>query len=1806
MQSVDIVTSIKQVFSEQDTTVLISALRQDEHVWNALQDTDLLMKLIQNVKRELTAWTPAAIFCLAESLPCPADLQNLSLGIEGVTRQQSIDFFEKIGRSGNNPKNLQEAGFAALALRERRKLVKSWDQLSDEIQNEEYGQGTGILDRWKTVISILSELVPDKEALFSELLSLPGKIGRDLVSHAVLSNPSPIKEKVNLLANLLFGLDLSAQIDWLQSLALRGELPLSEQLAKLLIANTTTNLLNGFLSTELSTLDLPQVAAKAVRLQHAATLFQLAGKEIEAERYLNSAIETLAYLNTGMRLQQSCIHPTLVSECEKTGQTVDPEVGDHSGLQGELLLSAAINGNKGTSKNFPGNFGRSYNDLRNAAKLAASGEIEKARDLARPSIDAFIRFIQNTSSDYSPKFLVNWQPEDFIDLLMTLDYLKEAAIAAEWFLRYQPTNARLLGLMGSLFSKNEQPEMAAKSLSLAVTLDPTSPDNRRLLARLHETNGRFADAVDEWMQVLDLSAEPPVEDKIQMAKAAIHAGQFENTYNICKSILEEDAFNGVAACYLGQAAGQMGKIDEASEQLQKSTLLAPDFAESWLAFARHQKQNGDVQKAYETLRSASYSLPDSSEINLELALMSMGTGRPSEALPHLRLAASLQPENLDVATMLVNALTVLGHKDEALEFLEKVRRNWPEEVNLARSHGLLLQEAGKYQDAVQPLSVVSRKDSGDEDAVVNLCLSLLESTLDHLVIDGKIKPNINLAEVAQIVSTLITKRPETIRGHLILGALQYSMGNLDDAFDEFKAAAELSAGKDNDTHWIAQGGLGKTALALNRPEVALAVLDEAAHDQPKNVTIQRLLVPTYLKANLPQEALITANHALELDPEDVDNLVWYAQTMLDIGNKDEAVKSIRKASDGLNASPKSLINLAALGMELNEQPSARKALYDLSTLPNVGSFDFARAAEIQMLLGDISSASDSLSRAIKLSNPVNTDWSFQLACLQKNMGDVAAAQETIRQTITSDPLSTESWLLQADLFEEQGRHQSALESLEKALSLINTKSPSASNEEKRLLHSVFSQYRNVSASEIHSRFSRLMYRLGNLTGALVHSEQALEIDPQNFQFRTQAARLAEAMLLTDRASSLASIPAEQKQILADEEISSEDKEAIAELLSMKAARLIFDQKLAEAEAIFQQICRVSPYGFYKENIEILLTAAIGNILDVKDKVDNHVVQHLLDSKKSKPSFLLSGISIAAMDAALSVERWDLAMKLAGQIVTEYPLEPAAHLAFCRALVRSAEDLQLRKDIGIQKHLPSGEIFSQALQDRFEVEILTAAKQTNSQEITIWQKRGLMVFGGKASLDQINPEELTQTSEQSAYLQALRLAGRPSDAVHSGEKFEETPQILLQISLAYADVNPRVGLDLCQHMLDSTPSNAVQFAASAKLAELSGEIGLAIDFLNDALQIYPDEPAWRSWLARLLSHQKDFDTAAIHMEEAVAMDPGSAENWESLGKLYSKSKQNDQAIHAFSKAIELAPQNPDTLLSLASSYRASGNIQDALDCIEKAIELNVKPEKPLLLRAEISRDLGNLSDAIKYTKEAIDIDPGNANAYQFLAQTQRIAGKANDAILTIEDALNNLGNNLDLLIEKAKILHSFRGANDVLSFLQKLASENPRNGEVMGMLAKVYAELGDLKNAESTALESLKVLPNQPDLNVFVGKILRKSGQLDKAAHHFSQAVDQSRMNLEAVLELAHTHQDQREYSKALEAFQLAIQIAPRDVNAYVGAASIYRESKDYSTAEEMLRRAAEIDPSNLTIRRQLGAVVALNLVHSSQEVKTLV
>jgi tetratricopeptide (TPR) repeat protein len=106
--------------------------------------------------------------------------------------------------------------------------------------------------------------------------------------------------------------------------------------------------------------------------------------------------------------------------------------------------------------------------------------------------------------------------------------------------------------------------------------------------------------------------------------------------------------------------------------------------------------------------------------------------------------------------------------------------------------------------------------------------------------------------------------------------------------------------------------------------------------------------------------------------------------------------------------------------------------------------------------------------------------------------------------------------------------------------------------------------------------------------------------------------------------------------------------------------------------------------------------------------------------------------------------------------------------------------------------------------------------------------------------------------------------------------------------------------------------------------------------------------------------------------------------------------------------------------------------------------------------------------------------------------------------------------------------------------------------------------------------------------------------LDHAIHHLSQALDLNPANLEAYFELGRTYQTRRNYQEAAKTYQNAIHIAPKDYRPYYFAGLALKEAKEYQSSEAMLRRAIELSPGEKTIRKQLGAVIALNFVHNGR------
>jgi tetratricopeptide (TPR) repeat protein len=248
--------------------------------------------------------------------------------------------------------------------------------------------------------------------------------------------------------------------------------------------------------------------------------------------------------------------------------------------------------------------------------------------------------------------------------------------------------------------------------------------------------------------------------------------------------------------------------------------------------------------------------------------------------------------------------------------------------------------------------------------------------------------------------------------------------------------------------------------------------------------------------------------------------------------------------------------------------------------------------------------------------------------------------------------------------------------------------------------------------------------------------------------------------------------------------------------------------------------------------------------------------------------------------------------------------------------------------------------------------------------------------------------------------------------------------------------------------------------------------------------------------------------------------------------------------------------------------------------------------------------GDDRKAMEFARDAEKIAPTSPEVRLLTAKILVTRGKDKDALTVLSKSMEELPGCLPLESEHARLIYKLQGAEAAVRILQPLAVKYPDSDQIISTYAAALAECGRPAEAEKAGLLALRLNPDKAEIHLLLGRLYSDAGQLDKSVHHLSESARLAPNQIDAYLDLGQVFTTRRDIQQALDAYQHAMQAAPEDHRAYYLAGLILRDSKDYPAAERMLRRAVALAPSDVNIRRQLGAIVALNLVHNCQEANT--
>jgi tetratricopeptide (TPR) repeat protein len=718
--------------------------------------------------------------------------------------------------------------------------------------------------------------------------------------------------------------------------------------------------------------------------------------------------------------------------------------------------------------------------------------------------------------------------------------------------------------------------------------------------------------------------------------------------------------------------------------------------------------------------------------------------------------------------------------------------------------------------------------------------------------------------------------------------------------------------------------------------------------------------------------------------------------------------------------------------------------------------------------------------------------------------------------------------------------------------------------------------------------SILSFQLGNPQFSLIRTKNWLEIEPTDVEAKILG---VESSLAIGKYSDLPELLDLSKN---DNSLDSREHLAALNIEQALNKEQFLEARRLMNEAITEKLGCLSI-------VAVQLLTVEGNLTDAELKFEEILKSTIITDEQSFVKRV--GITRNLIKAGAALRRWDDILILAQAEAKNHPWNMESLLLYLVTFVKALEFQNASKDLGLETH--SANPFFQKTNVAEELDWLEKTLGSwNEKEIERWLLRGKLANDPNQSNIRSFALVSPRPDDAAVMVAGLSANRQESTAVQVAKKFDSYPITLYELALCQSKSDPEAAMKTLEKCLKIDSNQPLALALKAVIAEKMDRIDVAVTALEEAIKLWPNEFNWRISAARLWNKLGNLSNRIDHLEEAYQLCPGMVPATLELGNSYLQNGNYENCIKVLEPLSRTEPNHYELWETLADAYFHRGDESSALRAAGRASVINPFSVKPYLLSGKINLKNGEIEKALHYAKLALTRNEKDSESNVFLAKVYLKQGEKQKALSALEKASQCKNATVQTMIDHVELIKEINGTRNTRELITTISEKYPENVDVLKMLAKAQEECGDSTAAEQTAKRALLVNPEQPEMHLFLGEIQTKSGQLDQAIQHFSEAIAQNNGQMDGYLMLSKVYEQQREFTKAIETLNQAIDVNPGDTRSYINAANLFRNSKNYLAAEKMLKKAVEIDPKDLSIRRQLGALLALNLVHQSQEVSS--
>jgi tetratricopeptide (TPR) repeat protein len=375
-----------------------------------------------------------------------------------------------------------------------------------------------------------------------------------------------------------------------------------------------------------------------------------------------------------------------------------------------------------------------------------------------------------------------------------------------------------------------------------------------------------------------------------------------------------------------------------------------------------------------------------------------------------------------------------------------------------------------------------------------------------------------------------------------------------------------------------------------------------------------------------------------------------------------------------------------------------------------------------------------------------------------------------------------------------------------------------------------------------------------------------------------------------------------------------------------------------------------------------------------------------------------------------------------------------------------------------------------------------------------------------------------------------------------------------------------------------PNDPASYVNTGRVLASQGELESAAEQFAAAIRLDPNSATAHSNWGIVLYHQQQWNQAITHLRKAVSLKPRDVTNWSVLFQAYLEIKDFPSARTVSAQIERLSPDTAETFRNLGALQGKAGDYPGAVVNLRKALEKDPDSlEAGYNLALALMRE-GHVDDA-RVQLEKLRQTNDNGEVEDLLGEVYESANRPLDAVRSMERAVALEPQNEDYCF--SYLTELLRHKNyDAATLVGNAAVRNIPNSVRLrlALVAALYGG-GRLQEAHSVLILASQDFP-ESNLPLYLRSVLaegspQSDSELSKDAERYLASHQRDSL---ALLIVGREKDRQGDPKAAIMLLNQSLALEQESAETQLAAAKVYSELEDWPQTIVHAQRAVALNP----------------------------